>query len=116
MVQCGQTVYLSARLAVATYSRCRLVRRDQCTADERPDGTHRVPDFRHTSRAPERRAWCATSLDHAGYFAAMHMPLLRRCDFTEHDRKESAGVVVIVLKRLSVLLRGFLTRLALTFG
>jgi predicted permease len=30
-----------------------------------------------------------------GYFAAMHMPLLRGRDFTEHDRKESAGVVVI---------------------
>ena len=30
-----------------------------------------------------------------GYFAAMHMPLLRGRDFTEHDTKESAGVVVI---------------------
>ena len=30
-----------------------------------------------------------------GYFAAMHMPLVRGRDFTEHDRKESAGVVVI---------------------
>jgi len=30
-----------------------------------------------------------------GYFAAMHMPLLRGRDFSEHDRKESAGVVVI---------------------
>lgn len=30
-----------------------------------------------------------------GYFGAMHMPLLRGRDFTEHDRKESAGVVVI---------------------
>jgi putative ABC transport system permease protein len=30
-----------------------------------------------------------------GYFAAMHMPLLRGRDFTEHDSKESAGVVVI---------------------
>jgi putative ABC transport system permease protein len=30
-----------------------------------------------------------------GYFAAMHMPLLRGRDFTEYDSKESAGVVVI---------------------
>ena len=30
-----------------------------------------------------------------GYFAAMHMPLLRGRDFTEHDTKEGAGVVVI---------------------
>jgi putative ABC transport system permease protein len=30
-----------------------------------------------------------------GYFAAMHMPLLRGRDFTEHDRKESAGVIVV---------------------
>jgi len=30
-----------------------------------------------------------------GYFAAMHMPLLRGRDFTEHDTKQSAGVVVI---------------------
>ena len=30
-----------------------------------------------------------------GYFAAMHMPLQRGRDFTEHDSRESAGVVVI---------------------
>jgi len=30
-----------------------------------------------------------------GYFAAMHMPLLRGRDFTGHDTKEGAGVVVI---------------------
>jgi putative ABC transport system permease protein len=29
------------------------------------------------------------------YFATMHMPLLRGRDFTEHDTKESAGVVII---------------------
>ena len=30
-----------------------------------------------------------------GYFGAMHTPLLRGRDFTEHDNRESAGVVVI---------------------
>jgi hypothetical protein len=41
-----------------------------------------------------------------GYFASMHMPLLRGRDFTEHDRKESAGVVVID-EALRGVLRGF---------
>ena len=30
-----------------------------------------------------------------GYFASMHMPLLRGRDFTEHDTKEGGGVVII---------------------
>src|SRR5436190_1399435 len=48
------------------------------------------PPARASDVPGARRRWVTP-----GYFAAMHMPLLRGRDFTEHDKKESASVVVI---------------------